>query len=222
MKSKSLSFVQLACALALLMLAVYGLQAFSANNAYHPAELLSVAAQAETPSVPTSPISPTINITRAQWADALAKWRSQGIEDYEAVVNLGVFSSTDGRYTLRVRGDDIQAIKFLQYGHHPVTPVPGSTESLRPLTIESQFRAIEHALDTRPWNVGESKDDFPFAYYVEFDPILGYPRKLNVNALPNPNTGRMIEDAFYSIETESLKVLKRNLPGMPRTGHPER
>jgi hypothetical protein len=160
-----------------------------------------------------------INITQAQYDEALAKWRAAAISEYEIVVEYQAFSFYAGTFTLLVEGGEVvEVISFERGGRGAGTPLPNPAD-LKFLTIETAFARVGEALATKPWDINGSESKIPLDYMVEFDPALGYPSLLQVTALPNPISNLQISDADSS--TRVLSVKKAGsvvIPGMPRTG----
>jgi hypothetical protein len=186
---------------------------------------------AQEPTPPASAAQPTeteaaqpdqqagINITQAQYDEALAKWRAAGVSEYEMVAEYQAFALYAGTLTLRVKGGEVvEVISFERGGRATGTPIPNPGD-LNFLTVEALFERIGEALATRPWDIGGSESGIPFDYQVEFDPTLGYPSLLQVVALPNPISGAQIADADSTVRVLSVKKLGEVVvPGMPRTG----
>jgi hypothetical protein len=160
-----------------------------------------------------------INITQAQYDEALAKWRAAAISEYEMVVEYQAFSFYAGTFTLRVKGGEVvEVISFERGGRSTGTPLPNPTD-LKFLTVETAFARVGEALATKPWDTNGSESKIPLDYKVEFDPALGYPSLLQVTALPNPISGAQIADADSTIRVLSVKKAGSVvIPGMPRTG----
>ncbi len=160
-----------------------------------------------------------INITQAQYDEALAKWRAAGVSEYEMMAEYQAFSLYAGTLTLQVKGGEVvEVISFERGGRAAGTPIPNPAD-LNFLTIEALFERIGEALATKPWDIGGSEFGIPFDYQVEFDPTLGYPSLLQVTALPNPISGAQVADADSTTRVLSVKKVDAAVvPGMPRTG----
>src|SRR5436309_7067356 len=85
------------------------------------------------------------NISRDQYDQALAKWRSQNAVEYEMVIdNEAMFNA--GTWTLRVHKDKVELVNQVVDGT-PVAPPPAATgEALKPLTVEGLFSRIDEML----------------------------------------------------------------------------
>jgi hypothetical protein len=159
-----------------------------------------------------------INITQAQYDEALARWRAAGVGEYEMVAEYLAFSLYAGTLTLRVKGGEVvEIINFERGGRAVGTPLPDPKE-LKFLTVEALFERIGEALASKPWEVS-SESDIPLDYRIEFDPTLGYPTMLQITALPNPISGAQVADVDTTTRVLSVKKLgSSDVPGMPRVG----
>ncbi len=144
---------------------------------------------------------PGINVARQQYEDALAKWRSHNILEYEIVVKYDSFAPFAGAWDLRVAGDKIDIVGYTDAGGAPATPaVPGDTLSF--LTVDQQFAAIEHVINGGSFGPIQSQVD----YVVTFDPAFGYPASVEIKPRPNAPP-----DVGSSTVVKSLNILKRKL-----------
>src|SRR5439155_23235467 len=96
---------------------------------------------------PTLVVKPGINVGKPQLDQALAKWRSQGIEVYEMEVQHNSLSPWAGMWTLRVsdRGGTVEIVSYAGRVPSGGSGVP-STPALPPdtvkfLTVEQEFAA---------------------------------------------------------------------------------
>ncbi|HYO48593.1 MAG TPA: DUF6174 domain-containing protein [Chloroflexia bacterium] len=180
-----------------------------------PSPSVSVAQPTE---IPQPAQQAGINITQAQYDEALAKWRASGVGEYEMVAEYQAFSLYAGTLTLRVKGGEVvEVINFERGGRAAGTPIPDLTQ-LKFLTVEALFEKIGEALAMRPWEVS-SESDVPLDYKVEFDPTLGFPTLLQITALPNPISGAQVADVDTTTRVLSVKKLgSSDTPGMPRSG----
>ncbi len=156
----------------------------------------------------TSEISPPgINITREQYNEALAKWLSQGVQEYELVVMEGGGLSPDATWKIRVRVNNgkSRVVSFRYLSGYESPPARIKPADLEYLTIEHIFAVIDEI----------SSPEGTCKYYdtVRFDPNLGYPASIFYGLAG-------VYDANGGIAIKSLKILKRLTPGMPRTGNP--
>jgi uncharacterized protein DUF6174 len=176
-------------------------------------------ASAAQPTEVTPPVQQAgVNITQAQYDEALAKWRAAGAGEYEMVAEYQAFSLYAGTLTLRVKGGEVvEVINFERGGRAAGTPIPDLTQ-LNFLTVEALFEKIGEALATKPWEVS-SESDVPLDYKVEFDPTLGFPTLLQITALPNPISGAQVADVDTTTRVLSVKKQgSSDVPGMPRSG----
>jgi hypothetical protein len=159
-----------------------------------------------------------INITQAQYDEALAKWRAAGVGEYEMVVEYQAFSLYAGTLTLRVKGGEVvEVVNFERSGRAAGTPIPDLAQ-LNFLTVEALFEKVGSALAAKPWEVS-SESDIPLDYQVEFDPTLGYPTLVQITALPNPISGAQVADVDTTTRVLGVKnVGSSDVPGMPRSG----
>ena len=208
----------LAAILPVLLLAACGPAATQPNPpavTQEPSPSASVAQPTET----TPPAQQAgINITQAQYNEALAKWRAAGVGEYEMVAEHQAFSLYAGTLTLRVKGGEVvEIVNFERGGRAAGTPIPDLTQ-LKFLTVEALFEKIGEALASKPWDVS-SASDIPLDYKVEFDPTLGYPTLVQITALPNPISGAQVADVDTTTRVLSVKKLgSSDTPGMPRSG----
>ncbi|HEX9988912.1 MAG TPA: DUF6174 domain-containing protein [Chloroflexia bacterium] len=180
-----------------------------------PSPSVSVAQPTET----TPPAQQAgINITQAQYDEALAKWRAAGVGEYEMVVEYQAFSLYAGTLTLRVKGGEVvEVVNFERSGRAAGTPIPDLAQ-LNFLTVEALFEKVGSALAAKPWEVS-SESDIPLDYQVEFDPTLGYPTLVQITALPNPISGAQVADVDTTTRVLGVKnVGSSDVPGMPRSG----
>jgi hypothetical protein len=140
-----------------------------------------------TPIVVPTPTVVWVNVTRQQYEQALAMWRSQGIEEYEARVEYHAYTELMGIWTLRVKtvGGDYEVLDYTREpGLDPPLEYTGSPrrmptdeagkdylkEQLKYLTIEGQFKDLGTIVAGR--GVG------CFTTEATFDPRLGNPTKI--------------------------------------------
>lgn len=160
-----------------------------------------------------------INITKEEYEQALVKWRSQAIEEYEIKVRYTAYSSLMGIWTLHVKsaGDDAEVLDYVResgleapeggVGSHNQMPTDEEginylKEQLEYLTIEGQFKSINHVFSKEWQGLREVN--------VRFDPEFGYPS--DVNFLPSPRVSelsRWSRIGFKVIREASSKTLVR-------------
>jgi Family of unknown function (DUF6174) len=164
-------------------------------------ELTVLQGGAGTPE-PTPTEAPFINITREQYEQALATWKSQGAEEYEVTVTYGAFSLWSGVWTLKVSPDSVEALSFSRGDPAEPTAIPQADQSfLRMLTVEGQFEDIKRAMD--------NPEESPTTWTVEFHPTQGYPTSVIARDKP------YIADAGYSWSAQELKITKTGTPIVP-------
>lgn len=208
----------LAAVLPMLLLAACGPAATQPSApavTQEPSPSVSVAQPTE---IPQPAQQAGINITQAQYDEALAKWRAAGVGEYEMVAEYQAFSLYAGTLTLRVEGGEVvEVINFERGGRAAGTPIPDLTQ-LNFLTVEALFEKVGEALASTPWEVS-SESDIPLDYQVEFDSTLGYPTLVQITALPNPISGAQVADVDTTTRVLSVKKLgPSDAPGMPRSG----
>jgi hypothetical protein len=206
------------------------------------------AASATTVAVPQADLTPSpeattlvpkpyLNITRQQYEDALARWRSQGISRYRIAVSFNAFSPWAGSWVLTVNSAngadqvvDSQRTETTGKG----AGTPPSPEFLSALTVEGLFGRVEQLLNDAP-AAGPTTPGDPFGLYheVTFDAAMGYPTRIE----SHPNVAEAIADADSVYVVNNLEVLQQgtgsgtgtgtgtatpSIPGMPTTGNPGR
>ena len=163
---------------------------------------------------PYAVYTPTINITRANYEAALAKWQAQNISEYEIAVSE---VSLDGHgRILRVEKGNVTVVGYFYSGTPVVETIPtAGVASERDLvnTVDGLFKRVKNIL-TYGICPGRGTTEFAADYEIEFDEKLGYPSKIN-------RTGRDSGDVhhFYWIDIVRFKIIKQGvLPGVPGTG----
>jgi len=153
------------------------------------------------------PETGTINVTRQDYDAALNKWRSQGVREYEIVVDYGADScSFDplvcGTWHLHVNGDKIN---ILGYSFNGITEPNAKPSDLKSLTIDGLFDEVDKTLDNGPFILGP----FPIDHVFSFDTTLGYPTKIE-QIQRQPKSGYVSTDtmpAGWTKEVRSLKII---------------
>lgn len=166
---------------------------------------VSPTSKATTRSVPTPTRFPYINVTRQQYDAALAKWRAQGITEYEIVVDYYAFNrQLMGKWTLHVQTDGTtpHVISASRWGEkNPEIDVDF-------LTVEDMFSVVEDRLNYI--------SDTNLYWNVSFHPTLGYP-SFSWQQQPDVH----ITDIQGSKHVEGVRIIKQNPPGGPYpTGRP--
>jgi hypothetical protein len=160
-----------------------------------------------TPGVgPTMVVKPGINVGKPQFDAALAKWRAQGIEQYEVTTEHVSKSPWAGTWILRVsnNSDTVEIVSYTGSSGVPSTPAM-PPDTVKFLTVEQQFAAVEHVLTAGEFGELEKLVD----YIVAFDPTFGYPSSIRIKTKPNVRS----TDLGSSTTIKSLKILKRATPG---------
>ena len=192
-----------------------------------PVETTMPVPQEPTPGAaePTPVLQPYANFTRAQYEEAIAKWRTAGVQRYSIRTTLMAFSLLGGTWNLTV-DSSAGPPTIVEYSSEAggrnagVTPQP---QDLHMFTVEGMFERVGEIVTGAPPEelaaVPTPGSDFSMYYLVEFDPVLGYP----TNIEQHPNTGPIpqVADADTVLHVESLQVLEPGLPGMPTTGEPK-
>lgn len=175
------------------------------------ADLPSPAPVSATPTPPlaTATIAPaSINITRGDYEAALAKWQSQGIEEYEVEISeIPHASDTASSLIYYVRGSFRADLPKPWPTSGPIATPEYAAFSDYPDPIASSFTRIDQAL-----GVIESKGQVPYQFKVEFDPTLGYPSYYQEYCLEDYPYKLCPTDSFTSEKVVRLEVLKRRQP----------
>jgi|GEM_PF-4838072 len=150
--------------------------------------------------------SPRLDITRDEYEEALARWRSHHALEYEITVLWSALDRLDGRWTLVVRQGQVKRSRCVCVYVSTENPTTYNN-AVSFLTVEGQFAAIERVLNNPP------PEDARIS--ASFHPFLGYPTSIFYGSAREPYVGESAR-----IETLSLRILERDTPGMPRTGNP--
>lgn len=166
---------------------------------------------------------PGVNITRQQYDEASAKWKAQGAENYQIVVNDLFFGSWSGKWKLLVHVTGGKS-KVLQYQYlseenepQPLPDVPAKYEKdfrnyISSLTVENMLGYIDDNLKEAEISSPDGSACSHFAY-VEFNESYGYPTVYKSGLVA-------AFDGQDFMEIESVTILRSALPGMPGTGNP--
>lgn len=151
------------------------------------------------------PLPPTqgINVTRAEYESAFAKWQAAGAEQYKMVVYYSdMYKNIFGTWTLRVNGKSVEILNSLKNGV-PSTREPSVTgEKLQHLAIEAMFATIRKVLDDPSQAVIEiGGTSYAVRYTVAFDETLGYPKSFSVNPISITDSDSQIIVKSLEIET---------------------
>lgn len=178
----------------------------------------------DTPAAQPTPARPTlrINITQKEYDDALAKWRSHSVVEYEITLRDSTYMRIGGRLSLRIKVEQGEPtlVRYTDLSGDqpriiPLEVVPSDElEFLRGRSVEGMFALLGMVLagdDSNPRAFGNDYD-------VAFDPTLGYPLHVRSEAVA-PGLGRAT-DCCISYNVLSLQIIKSSAPGMPKTGRP--
>ena len=191
-----------------------------------PTETTMSVPQEPTPAAqPTSALQPYANFTKEQYEEAIAKWRTAGVQRYRIKLDYIAFSLFGGTWTLTVDSSAgrpvVEDYSTEQGGRNAgATPTP---EDLHMFTVEGLFERVGEIVTNAPPEglaaVPTPGSDIAMYYLVTFDPTLGYPTTIE----QHPNTGpeMQIADADTVLRVESVEVIEPALPGMPTTGEPK-
>jgi hypothetical protein len=153
---------------------------------------------------PTIIVEAGTGVGRDQYNTALAKWRSQSIQEYVMVIEYVSLAPFAGTWTLKVSGEAIEVISYSRDGAVPATPPAGVVgDALKFLTVEDRFALIE----TRLTDAEVSNLDKRVNYVVEYDEALGYPSLLDIiEADPK------LQDQQNKTSVKSLTIIRRGTP----------
>ena len=167
----------------------------------------------------------SLNVTRQQLDQQLAKWRAHGIKDYTMSLELegygGSFYHLDGPdfeygdeggYEVEMHGGIVQSFSF-SYAHvgqrnwNPYidrfTPTPAPTPDRMPIvqdsTIENQFARLDRMLSATK----------PSYCRVTFDDTYGFPNSFQCKRRPDETC------CISIIQLDLIKVLKQGAVGSP-------
>jgi len=152
---------------------------------------------------------PVINITRQQYNEALAKWRAAGIEEYQMVADTKAFLG--GTLTVRYNNSTGTLLSKGTNGRPFATPEPEYADYARKDTIEGMFEDIDEILQGSTvlhTAAMMSSGEWYMAYRVEFDPELGYPKR--VSGRPITSGDAAVYDADFEITITEFQILKKH------------
>lgn len=192
---------------------------------------MSVPQEEPTPTTAqaTPVLQPYANFTREQYEEAIARWRTAGVQRYRMTLTYIAFSTLGGTWNLTVNSSAgrpvVEEYSIVDGGgrNAGTTPTP---EDLHMFTVEGLFERVGEIVANAPpeglTSVPQAGGgDINFYYLVTFDPTLGYPTTIE----QHPNTGPepQIADADIVYRVDSLEVLEQQAPppGMPLTGDPK-
>src|SRR6266446_3897969 len=148
---------------------------------------------------------PDINISRKQYDEASTTWRTQGVQEYEMIVDYQLFNpALRGLWRLLVHSEG-GVDKIAGYSRiDSQLSIYGFADDLNSLTVADSFYMVQNMISSQP---NESGFGYPKYYIVQFDPVLGYPVRLE----SHPRS-RYVFDQDWSVTVKSLKILKRKTP----------
>jgi hypothetical protein len=144
---------------------------------------------------------------RQKYDEALAKWRSQNVIEYDVVVRNKSTAPFAGLWTLHVNGPQIDVLSYSTSDViTPTTPPDFMVgEALKFMTVDGLFSSVETRLTAVDFGSAlETRVD----YLATFDPELGYPISVEIRPKPN-NKG---QDLASSTTIERLTIVKRSTP----------
>ncbi len=157
---------------------------------------------------------PSINITRADYNQAVALWQSHGITAYEVTVNELSLRSSNNTETFRVEGNTVTVLGM--FGSAP-TPVTVSRSDLEAIdadnTVEGLFDKVADALSYAEQVTGE---DLQMVFEIRFDPTFGYVSYFMTDCeeRKTPQAGDWDyacgTDTLMRLRTSNFKVLNRS------------
>ncbi|HEX9988830.1 MAG TPA: hypothetical protein VGE45_10195 [Chloroflexia bacterium] len=136
-------------------------------------------------SAVSKPEHGTINITRTQYEEALAKWRSHRVEKYQITLEY-LMGRTVGDITLEVSDQGKNLYRLQESNSDGPDPMPGAValDDYEWATVDGLFNHVEDTLRGGPFQSGDiSNDQFAFFYdyVIAFDPDVGYPSEIRRN-----------------------------------------
>lgn len=160
------------------------------------------------PILVDTPAPPYINVTRQEYNNALAKWQSRNIKDYEidtySYPRLGI---SQNELTLRVSGNGFRIDIISISGKSTV-----EDEVLKNNTVEGMFAYVDVQLTRKETLDNEDKVVLPgeMYYRTAFHPELGYPIYLEGHPSNQRIEGvtRTAYDADWKMEVKSVRVIK--------------
>ncbi|HUS15846.1 MAG TPA: DUF6174 domain-containing protein [Chloroflexia bacterium] len=137
------------------------------------------------------------NISRWDYDQALARWRAQGIQEYEMEVEHVCFCP-EIHYQLHVVQGQLDPTRST--ARDAPLSGPGETASAQRLTVEGAFARVDRLLSGNLFSN-------PHAIYtqVSFDSRLGYPNSITTQGTSSTH----ITDVDGSYTVKTLTVLKR-------------
>ncbi len=166
-------------------------------------------------SVPEQVERDTLNITEADYTQAVAKWRAQNVSEYEMTLHSG---ADDVTLRVNVGGTDVPQVLKHSHGGSPVTDeVPAGSALLRRMTVDLLFQYANQAVAASaaqsgavPSHTSNGEYDFFRDYTVRFDQNRGYPTYF-ATYQRKAHTSREIvwrETIQAPIEIRALKVIR--------------
>lgn len=158
-------------------------------------------------SQPTTLVKKDVPEARQKYDEALAKWRSQNVIEYDVVVRNNSTAPFAGLWTLRVNGPQIDVLSYSTSDViTPTTPPDFMVgDALKFMTVDGLFSSVETRLTANDFGSAlETRVD----YLATFDPELGYPISVEIRPKPN-NKG---QDLASSTSIQRLTIIKRSIP----------
>jgi hypothetical protein len=185
--------------------------------------VISVPKQPEDAFSSRSESALVINITEEEYETALAKWRARGVEEYEITIVDATRMGGGGRFSLHIRVENGEPI-LVSYtdlnGEQPQS-IPLDTLDaddlafLRERSVEGSFALIGGVFRQTFSDTGNVIHE----YKIKFDKELGYPSGVHSRLLSREG-GLMPTECCIHYDVISVKILKSDTPGMPRSGNP--
>jgi hypothetical protein len=164
-----------------------------------------------------------INITEAEYENALSRWRARGIEEYEITLADSTRMAGGGKLRLRVRVENGEPIlvSYADLNGEQPKAVPldvldaKELAFLRERSVEGMFGLIGEVFRGTYSDTGNVVNE----YKIEFDKELGYPSRVHSRILLREGGITVTECCIY-YDVIGVKILKSHTPGMPRSGNP--
>lgn len=160
------------------------------------------------------PAPPIINVNRAQFEEAMAKWRSMGIKEYEIMSIDSPTLGFDGGYSiLRVStgGPHVEVV----HANDQFTAVRNEDEDqwLKFRTVEGLFAYAEELLSKQDNLAQEGKilKAGEMYYKTEFDQELGYPLFIEGHPYEGPDADgnfARISESDWKLRVGELTIIK--------------
>ncbi|MDQ5823279.1 MAG: hypothetical protein M3441_03595 [Chloroflexota bacterium] len=195
-----------------------------ARRGVSQATLLTVQEQPSDDPVPQpEPVNPNVvfNVTQEEHENALARWRSHGVVEYELTVIDASYMTMGGKAQLhfKVEQGAPTLVSYTDLGGEQPRLIPLATlsseemEFWRIRSVEGMLEFIGVLLTEEPAYARLYGNDFDIAFH----PTLGYTLYLDAYAVL-PQGGRAT-DCCLHYQVLDLRIIKHTTtPGMPDTG----